>query len=152
LPDQFLSLGAALNQQVPNPFFGLVQAGTLSQRTVSQGQLLRPFPQFTGVGLSAGNAGSSIYPSMQMKVTRRFSDSLMPLGYTVTKGIGDSEAVVGWLEPSGTPGSFQDNYNRRLDRSLNAFDSPQRLVVAYTANLPFGKGKQWLANPGKLGP
>jgi hypothetical protein len=73
------------------------------------------------------------------------------VSYTVSKGIGDSEAVVGWLEQSGTPGSFMDNYNRRLDRSLNAFDSPQRMVVSYTAALPVGKGKRLLSNPGKMG-
>jgi hypothetical protein len=50
----------------------------------------------------------------------------------VSKGTGDTEAVVGWLEQSGTPNSFQNANNRRLDRSLNAFDNPQRLVVAYT--------------------
>ncbi|HYM09108.1 MAG TPA: carboxypeptidase regulatory-like domain-containing protein, partial [Bryobacterales bacterium] len=151
LPDQFLQLGTALNQQVANPFFGLVSVGTLSQPTVSRGQLLRPYPQFTGVSLGSTNVGSSIYHSMQMKVTKRFSDSLVAVSYTVSKGIGDSEAVVGWLEQSGTPSGFMDNYNRRLDRSLNAFDSPQRLVVSYTAALPVGKGKRWLGNPGKIG-
>jgi hypothetical protein len=38
-----------------------------------------------------------------------------------------------------------DSNNRRLDRSLNAFDNPQRLVVSYTAELPFGSGKRWLS-------
>src|SRR5262249_35033916 len=81
-----------------------------------------------------------------------FSDSLVAVSYTVSKGIGDSEAVVGWLEQSGTPGSFQNNNNRRLDRSLNGFDNPQRLVVSYTAALPLGNGKRWLRNSGKLKP
>ena len=60
-------------------------------------------------------------------------------------------AVVGWLEPSGTPSSFQNSNNRRLDRSLNAFDAPQRLVVYYTLELPFGKGSRWLSGLGKAG-
>src|SRR5262249_5041230 len=135
IDNRLLSLGTALNTQVPNPFFGLVTIGTLAQPTVSRGQLLRPYPQFTGFGLGMVNAGSSIYHSMQMKVTKRFSDSLIAAAYTVSKGIGDSEAVVGWLEPSGTPNSYQDSNNRRLDRSVNAFDSPQRLVIAYTTLL-----------------
>lgn len=148
LDNRYLALGSALNAQVPNPFYGLVDIGTLSQPTVSRGRLLRPYPQFTGFALGMVNVGSSIYHSMQLKATKRFSDSLIALAYTISKGIGDSEAVVGWLEPSGTPGSFQDNYNRRLDRSLNAFDSPQRLVVAFTTALPFGKGKRWLSRSG----
>ena len=150
IPDQLLSLGAALNQQVPNPFYGLVTVGALAAPTVSRGQLLRPYPQFNGLAIGTANVGDSIYHSMQLKATKRFSDSLIMIAYTVSKGIGDTEAVVGWLEQSGTPNSFQDANNRRLDRSLNAFDNPQRLVVAYTTSLPFGKGKKWLTGGGKL--
>lgn len=151
LPDQYLSLGNALNQQVPNPFYGLVSVGTLSQPTVSRAQLLRPFPQYTGVTLTAIDVGSSIYHSMQLKATKRFSRSLLALAYTLSKGIGDTEAVVNWLEPAGTPGSFQNSNNRRPDRSINAFDAPQRLVVYYTLELPFGQGNRWLGNLGKAG-
>jgi hypothetical protein len=146
IPDQYLSLGTALNQQVPNPFYGLVSIGTLAQPTVARGQLLRPYPQFNGLAIGSANSGNSIYHSMQLKVTKRFSDSLIAVAYTVSKGIGDTEAVVGWLEQSGTPNSFQNANNRRLDRSLNAFDNPQRLVVAYTTSLPFGKGKKFWNN------
>ena len=151
LPDEFLKLGTALNEQVPNPFLGSVAAGPLSRPTISRGQLLRPYPQFTAVSFNTINVGSSIYHSMQLKATKRFGRSTIALAYTLSKGIGDSEAVVGWLEPSGTPGSFQDNYNRRLDRAVNAFDVPQRLVLFYTAELPFGKGNKWLGNAGKAG-
>src|SRR5215831_2010399 len=35
IPDAYLNLGTALNEQVSNPFYGLVSVGTLSQRTVS---------------------------------------------------------------------------------------------------------------------
>jgi len=150
IPDQYLSLGNALNQQVPNPFYGLVTVGTLAQPTVARGQLLRPYPQYNGLSLGTANVGNSIYHSMQLRATKRFSDSLISLAYTVSKGIGDTEAVVGWLEQSGTPNAFQNANNRRLDRSLNAFDNPQRLVIAYTTALPFGKGKRWLGGGGKL--
>lgn len=150
LEDRYLSLGPALNQQVVNPFYGLVNIGALASSTVSRGQLLRPYPQFTGFGLGMVNAGSNTYHSMQLKVNKRFSSSLIVLAYTLSKGIGDSEAVVGWLEPSGTPSSFQNNNNRRLDRSVNAFDSPQRLVLAFTTELPFGKGKRWGMKTGVL--
>jgi hypothetical protein len=152
LSDRYLSLGTALNQQVANPFYGLVTVGTLAQPTVAAGQLLRPYPQFTGVGLGSVNVGSSIYHSMQFKLTKRFTGSLIAVSYTVSKGIGDTEAVVGWLEQSGTPNSFMNSNNRRLDRSLNAFDNPQRLVVSYNAQLPFGKGQRWLSDVHVIGP
>jgi hypothetical protein len=152
IPDQYLSMGTALTQQVANPFNGLVTIGALSSPTVSRGQLLRPYPQFNGLAIGSANNGNSIYHSMQLKVNKRFSDSLIAVSYTVSKGIGDSEAVVGWLEQSGTPNSFMDANNRRLDRSLNAFDNPQRLVVAYTTALPFGKGKKFLNGSRALNP
>ena len=49
LPDQYLSLGSTLLEQVPNPFYGVITSGSLSGPTVQRGQLLRPYPQFTGV-------------------------------------------------------------------------------------------------------
>jgi hypothetical protein len=45
-----------------------------------------------------------------------------------------------------------DSNNRRLDRSLNAFDNPQRLVVSYNTQLPFGKGQRWLSSTHIVGP
>src|SRR5207248_4303848 len=47
---KFMALGTALQQQVPNPFFGTaLGVGILSGPTVSRRQLLRPYPQFDGV-------------------------------------------------------------------------------------------------------
>jgi hypothetical protein len=149
IPNQDLSLGTALTQLVPNPFYGLVSVGVLAQSTVSRGQLLRPYPQFNGVSLGYTNVGNSIYHSMQTKLTKRFTSSLVSLAYTFSKGIGDSESATGYLEQSGVPG-FQDNNNRRLDRSLNALDSTHRLLISYTAELPFGRGKRWMNGQAKI--
>ena len=55
---------------------------------------LRPYPQFGNVSLGATNVGNSIYHSLQAKVTKRFSTSLITMAYTLSKGIGDSEAVT----------------------------------------------------------
>ncbi len=41
----FLATGRnILNDSVPNPFFGLITTGQLAARTVTRGQLLRPYP------------------------------------------------------------------------------------------------------------
>jgi hypothetical protein len=72
LSTDHLSLETALNQLVPNPFLGMVTTGTLSQPTVQRGQLLRPYPQYTGVSVGGGFVGHSSYHSLQMKVERRF--------------------------------------------------------------------------------
>src|SRR6202040_2156407 len=39
---------------------------------------------------------------------------------------------------------------RRLDRSLNALDSTHRLLLSYTAELPFGRGKRWMNGQAKI--
>jgi hypothetical protein len=49
LPTSDLSLGTALLAQVKNPFYGIIQSGSLSSPTVAYGQLLRPYPEYTGV-------------------------------------------------------------------------------------------------------
>src|SRR5262249_13736777 len=71
LPDQYLSLGAGLAQQVTNPFYRLVTAGILAQRTVAKSQLLRPYPQFGGVLAQGANAGSSSYHALEARAPRR---------------------------------------------------------------------------------
>ena len=50
LDPQYQALGTALQQTVPNPFFGNPAFGNLSRSaTIARGQLLRPFPQFDNV-------------------------------------------------------------------------------------------------------
>lgn len=145
LPDQHLSLGAALSQQVPNPFFGIVNQGTLQARTVARGQLLRPYPQFTGLTLNGAGIGTSIYHSFQFKGQRRFGNggSLL-IAYTASKFITmGTDSFTGWLETDGGVSGFQNFNNFRGERSLSSFDVPQRFVASYAVDVPLGKGKPW---------
>lgn len=142
LPNEFLSMGTALNDPVPNPFFGLVTTGPLSSATVTRRQMLLPYPQFTGVSTPLAPVGNSTYHSLQAKVTQRFqSAGSVFLAYTLSKSITDTESFTGWLEPGGQNGGYYDQYNRALDKSLANFDATHRLVVSYNYELPFGKGK-----------
>ncbi len=144
LPDQYLSLGSGLLAQVANPFAPFVPTGTLSQPTVAAGQLLRPFPQFTNVTVDALHTGSSIYHSFQLKVERRFSKGFSLLGaYTVSKAITNatSRLAINFANPG-----IQDSNNLRAERSLANFDIPQRLVLSYIWELPFGRGKHFLSS------
>src|SRR5262249_40426636 len=144
LPDQFLSLGSALVQQVPNPFFGLVTVGTLSQPTVQRGQLLRPLPQYTGQSIASPMNRNSIYHSAQVKLEKRFKGGQSILGsYTWAKLISDTDTLTAWLEPNGGLG-IQNSNNIRLERSLANYDTAHRLVVSYVMDMPFGKGQKFL--------
>ena len=98
IEDQFLSQGAQLNTQVPNPFFGLVNVGALSQRTVTQGQLSLRYPQYTGFVQRTSYQGNSTYHALQMKAERRFGSGGTVLGsYTFSKLLTDVESLTEWL-------------------------------------------------------
>ncbi len=71
-----LALGAQLLQEVPNPFFGLIDTGTLAAQKVQRRFLLRPFPQFNDIDALATSGGTSIYHSFQLKAEKRLSRSL----------------------------------------------------------------------------
>lgn len=148
LPDSALALGQTLQDQVPNPFYGLISSGTLAASTVARGQLLRPFPQYTGVSVDETTNRNSIYHSMQMKVEKRFGGGGAILAsYTVAKLISDTDTLTGWLESTGgTQWGDSNSNNIRGERSLTAFDVPQRLVVSYVLDLPMGRGKKFGKN------
>jgi hypothetical protein len=144
LPNQFLSLGSRLQQQVPNPFYGLVPLGTLAQPTVAYGQLLRPYPQYTGFSMANPTNRNAIYHSGQVKLEKRFVRGGTVLGsYSWSKLISDTDTLTGWLEPGGGAGGVQDNYNLRAERSVALYDTPHRAVISYIVDLPFGKGQRF---------
>jgi hypothetical protein len=147
LSPEFFSLGTKLQQQVPNPFYGIVKLGSLALPTVSYGQLLRPYPQYTGFSMRNPPNRNSMYHSGQLKVEKRFVRGGTILGsYTWSKLISDTDTLTGWLEAGGGAGGVQDNYNIRAERSLALYDTPHRAVISYIYDLPFGKGQPFASN------
>jgi hypothetical protein len=161
LPSQYLAQGGAfLNQRVPNPYQGLIPGSSMfSGATVPQGQLLKPFPQFasntnanyygTSLAYSRPPIGDSVYHAVTFKFEKRYSRGLsISAAYTISKlidigGVGNGAAFT---DASG----IRDIYNVRLERSVSAWDVPQRTVINYRYELPFGRGKQFLNRGGIL--
>jgi len=144
LPAQYLSLGTQLTRQVANPFAGIITVGSLAAPTVQQGQLLLPYPQYTGVSIISASNRDSSYHAMQMKIEKRMRGGATILtAYTVSKTISNAETLTGWLDSTGTT---QDNNNLAGERSLLGNDVPQRLSVSYIQDLPIGKGRALLGN------
>jgi hypothetical protein len=142
------ALGSAvLQQQVPNPFFGIITTGTLAAPTVAKGQLLRPFPQYDGVSFGESNRNSN-YQSMQVRVQKRFAAGGTISGaYTWSKLIADRESDTFWLEGGQSTSSFSvaaNNYNLSGERAISSFDVAHRLVISDIIDLPFGKQKRFL--------
>ena len=147
LPPQYMSMGSALINQVPNPFYNLPTPinGTLSGPTISAGQLLLPYPQYNGLSVGNNNIGSSNFNSFQAKAQRNFGTGQTILAaYTLSKNFNNgAETQTTWLD--GTAG-IQNNYNLAGEYSLSTFDVSQRLIVSYVLDIPVGKGKRLLGN------
>jgi hypothetical protein len=143
LRPQYLSLGTALTQQAPNPFYGIITTGTLSGKTIPQFQMLLDFPQFTSVGEQFATGSNSIYHSFQLKAEKRFSNGMsFLLAYAKAKSIDDGSVDNGnFTGGAAANNGYQNAYNRRGERSISPYDVPQRLVLSYVYNLPFGRGR-----------
>lgn len=136
LPVADYQLGNSLNDQLPNPFYGLITNGTLSTPKISRGQLLRPFPQFQDVQDQYQSTGSLHYNSLQARVEHRFANGFsLFANYTWSKNIGDT------AERYWSPRSVQNQYDPAAEEALVPFDTPQALGAAWTWELPFGRNK-----------
>ncbi len=151
LDPQYLSLGTALNQQVPNPFFGSINVGTLAQRTVTRRQLLLPYPQYGNVNVINMTIANSIYHSVQVKLDKRFSNGIGVLvAFTGGKLISDSNNTVSNNGGAvNNPANTQNWYNLRAERSLSEMDVSRSFVASFVMELPFGPGKRFF--PGARG-
>jgi hypothetical protein len=144
----YLPMGSQLKNLVPNPFYGTVQFGTLSQPTVQLGQLLLPYPQYTSLSDPGGYVGDSTYHSLQVKAEKRFkAGGTVLASYTFSKILANVETLTSWLETqAGGVSGVQNIYNFAAEKSLSNFDSRQRFVLSYVYDLPVGKGKQFLSS------
>jgi len=138
-PEQ-LTLGAQLQQNVPNPFFGLIQNSPLNARLIPQSFLLTAHPQFTTIHNLFKSGASSTYHSFQLKVEKRFSSGLsLLLSYTGAKLIDNYSRT----HSVGRTASQQNIYDRRSERAVSPNDVAQRMVFSYVYALPFGRGLQF---------
>lgn len=142
-----LAIGAPLLQQVLNPFFGqLPPSSSLGGPTISQAQLLRPFPRFTTVSLFRSNVGNTIYHGLRLSLEKRFSRGLWFLvSYTRSKLIDEASSVFDASILTGPVANFPvaDSFNRRLERDVSTGDIPNAFVASWTYELPFGPGRRW---------
>lgn len=158
LDPQFLSLGLALDDQVPNPFVGSMPEGTpLSGPTISRRQSLRPFPAYLNVNVQNPPLGDMIYHSGQVKVERRFAQGFALLGsYTFSKNIGDvGRNIIDFATTGGSPqnsvGCGQNTkFDRASCRSIEPQDVTHNFVLSTIYELPFGQGQPFLSSGGAL--
>ena len=131
LDPQYLALGSALNQTVPNPFFGIVNSGILVSPTISRAQSLRPYPQFLDIIPLQNTGSTSIYHALQLSVNRRMSGGLALAG------------SYAWSKAEEEGESHQNSYDIAASRSVASYDIPHRLVVSALYEVPFGRGRKF---------
>ncbi|MGH9345388.1 MAG: hypothetical protein ACRD19_16700, partial [Terriglobia bacterium] len=143
----YASLGNALLQQVPNPFYGIITDpnSPLSAKTVSYNQLLSPYPQYTAVAAFRKPDSDSFYNAFILKLNKRFSNGLSFLvSFTGAKLMDNSAAAVTYLGPQS--GTYADQYNPSLQWAVSPQDISHSLVASFLYDLPFGKGKRFGTN------
>jgi hypothetical protein len=146
LPPDALSLGDALRQQVPNPFFGQISVGALANRTVARAQLLRPFPHFDGVASQNASWATSSYHALEMRGEKRYANGLSVLmSYTWSKLLDYGTGPFGG-EALGAS-SVQSNYNLAAEWASSTLDQTHRYVMNAVYELPFLKNAK---GPAKL--
>jgi hypothetical protein len=146
LPSQYLSMGSELTKSVPNPFYGHVPStSTLGRPTISQGQLLRPYPQFSNFTYQGAPFGNTTYHAGMVKVEKRFGTGGVLMGnYTWAKMMGNADTAQSFNEYGGV-GSIQDYYNYgAAQRSLLSYNVAHRSAVSYVLDLPLGNGRKFL--------
>jgi hypothetical protein len=145
LPDADLSLGKALNNQVPNPFYG-TGAGilNLASATVAMSQLLLPFPQYGPINEMASNQNHASYNSVYVKFQKRLGNGLNLLSTTTwSRNMDGSNAASNTF--SAQQSAAQDNYNLAPEYSLATINTPLRWTTAINYQLPFGAGRKFLS-------
>jgi TonB dependent receptor len=140
VPDNYLSLGNALNQQVVNPFYGVIKSGPLSQPTVLRSQLLRPYPQFQNVNILDPSGASSSFNALVVRASERVGKGLTLIAsYQRSRAIDNASEDQGWEVGD----QFRDIYNLSIERSVSAHDVPNSFAMSYVYELPVGKGHKF---------
>ncbi len=146
LNPSLLSQGTAyLNQSVPNPYYGVINVGTLAQATVPRYFLELPFSAYGNINEIFADYNHAEYNSMVVKVQKRLSQGLTFLStLTWSKNRDESSAGPGNSLNAGNQGAPQNPYNPNAEYSLSNVNSPIRWATAISYNLPFGAGQRFL--------
>ncbi len=118
-----------LTATIPNPFKSLLPGVSPfnTATTITRGQSLLPFPQFTNLWIEQYN-GSNSYKALQLQLTQRFSK-----GFTLTATYTRSRLreKLDYLNPT----------DRDLEDRISSDDRPNRFTVSTVYELPVGRGK-----------
>src|SRR5262249_8033940 len=145
IPLQYLSTSPVRDQanidrmtaSVTNPFAGLIPGTGLDGSLVSRGQLVRPFPNFTGISAQQLNDGSSNFHALDIRIEKRFSRNLQFVSNFQRAKLLERRSRHNDADPV-------------LEKRVATEDRSWRLVASGSYDLPFGRGQSLFSriNPG----
>ena len=142
---RYLSLGAALNEQVPNPFVGIPGVGGLkgTSATIQRRELLRPYPQFGDILKRQATLGESQYHAAVFKFEKRVSNGWGGrINYTYSRLKDNQFGESNFFSSAST--EMQNAYDLEAEYAVGLLDVPHKISIAPIIELPFGEGKRWL--------
>jgi trimeric autotransporter adhesin len=144
IDSSYLSLGSALLDLVPNPFFGNAAFGNLANSaTIARGQLLRPFPEFTDVLAHRVTDARTRYNAMTLRVDKRVQNNWgVNANYTFSRLMDNQFGESNTYSSRNNNALDNDDLEREWGYSL--LDVPHRVNVIGTFVLPMGHGHKRL--------
>jgi hypothetical protein len=162
-PRLFYQYGAALNASVANPFYNYETVETFpgplrDRRTVATWELLKPYPQYGPIVQTASDLRKSRFQSFQVRLQRPFANGIavmLTYGYNTQRtqvyyDIQDEyDGALTWVDGNyspagGTPAVRADGLNNYANTGTGmnyAIDPMHAFRAAFTADLPFGRGR-----------
>lgn len=129
-------INTTMSTTVNNPFYKVLPntVSLGSSKTVAINQLIRAYPEFTGVSAFI-TSGMSIYHSFQATTTRRFTNGAsFTSAFTWSKSLDATQ----YLNPSDSAPWY----------GLSANDRTFRLANSFIYQLPWGRGRHFLNQGG----
>jgi len=151
IPLSYYQLGTDLNTDVPNPFFGQSQTFA-SQPTVPLSHLLGLSPQYSQVSPGQATWGRSLSNFLTMQIQSRGYHGLTLLAaYSIRKTLTNTAGKdIQHNGPAGR-GLLQDPHNLMEGYGVALYETPQTLLLNYSYDLPFGRGRQFMNASSRFG-
>ena len=120
---------------------------SIGTKTVSQAQLLKPYPRFLNVATYRNNSGTTNYNAIQGKVEQRLSHGVsFLLSYTHSKLIDDASSVFSSTvlsSPNSSSLIAADTFRAYLERDSSSGDMPNVTSFSGIYDLPAGRGHRF---------
>jgi hypothetical protein len=143
-----LAQGSSLLATTANPYYGqLPISSSIGGKTVTNAQLLKPYPRFLNVATYRNNSGTTNYNGFEAKVEQRLYHGIYLLfAYTHSKLIDDASSVFSTTvlsSPNSSSLIAADTFRPYLERDSSSGDMPNVLSFSGIYDLPAGSGHRF---------